>query len=421
MCYCRFDCLEDAVAGRLAYDGRGGLILRVMEPPRPTTEATGRVISRLERKRHIRVDCELETGEFAVLRDLRPQDYDPTYKITSTRTESYRVPYALVGARVLGTKFDTITSEFAGLSAWMNQNPFTIVPDSVGAIAIEHMQPKMTKIKVADGMALEIGYLYRIPLSFMPGDEEYKISQSAAVVIHSKPPLSIDALHDRMIRFSHLVALATGAHIQTKSIILFDGQNEAGLFGKYGVQRTETINAYEFRFFYTDIREHFEKMVASWFEFYEDHHDGLSLYFSNLTRDHPLDLKEDFLRIFQSLEALHKVDHSEQGLRSMISSFLDRHDGVLGSTDKQEFAKLVVDIRNRFAHGDVWEHDDVWEHEDEMRFVPDLIKTTRRLDLLMIVHLIDSLHIPEPIKEAATSKVMQRVSALEALEEKNRT
>ena len=309
---------------------------------------------------------------------------------------------AFVGDQISCTeKFDGISAEIAGLPEWMNQDPI-IQKTNRGKITSEGELPTGPKLKLSDGTTLGIGYSFSIPHTFTPN--EVAVRKSVEAFLNYKDPVSLDVLHDRIVRFSYLLVLATGVRTPPTSIIVRAGKYWAGFFGKYRIEDKEKdLDPDFFRFSYTDIQDCFTDAVNSWFDFYEEHQRCLDLYFATRMRSHAMSLEVEFLQTVKSLEALHKSS-SAQTLRQSFDKVLEISHDVLGpDMDKKTFVSDVLKARNYHAHG-------CSESDDDAPSASELFEMIKHLNLLMFAHLIDALSISEDLKKSIVSKEIHRES-----------
>ena len=405
MCSCRVAGSEDDVTGKLVYDRRGVLTLHVMRM-RGVNLITVKCM--MDNRPCIkRVVGTLDTGESVVLEDLRLTKCITTSSPHAVERSLYRVLRAFVGDQILDTrKFNGVSATFAGLLEWMN--PLCTKTDfKRDTIMIEYNQPKGPKLVVGDGMTLEVWYSHSILNMFGPG--EVGIVQSAEVYIDSKTSVPLTALCDKVIQFGRLLMLATDARMPPTSIRVRAGKARMAFFGGYRHEDAENnLDIHGFDFQYADVRDHFKEMVKGWFEFYEENRASLDLYFDARMHAQQMSVSAEFLIIVQSLEALHRADHSDkQQLAKRISDLLEIPYDVLGSNvDKQEFAKKAAKTRNYYAHGQIK------KHNKEIPRERDLAEMTSRLELLMFAHLIDRLKIPDDLKKMIVAKKIPRVYKL---------
>ena len=395
----QFDGSNDMIMGKLLYDGRNTLTLHVMRTPNIGLQEIERM---LQAAPHVtRAVGVLETGESAVLENLRIRSTTSSAP-PAVHSSSYRIGCAFVGDLVADTdKFNKISTKFPVLLTWMNFNSISS-NISEDAITVEYKIPKGPTFSVKD-MTLDIQHSYAIEHTESPPDTH--VQRSVAIAIGYKTPVPLDELCKKVMRFGYLLMLATNTHMPPTSIMIGTGESWMGLFGKYySVEAGHTLDLDYFRFLYTDVQDRFEKMIEDWFEFYEQHEKSLDLYFTTWINRHNISVEIEFLRAVQSLEAFHRAEHrSRLNLKDRLCALLERCNMLDPSTSKKDFVDAVVKARDYHAHGYIE------EYESSMPSDADLFKMTRRLNLLMTVHLIDALTIPAALKQRIISKEIQRV------------
>ena len=249
--------------------------------------------------------------------------------------------------------------------------------------------------------------------------------QSVAIALDSETLVSLDALREKAICFGHLLMLATCARIPLTSIKVCAGKTCMNLFGRYHQEDAENnLEIYGFNFKYTDIQDHFDEVVKGWFAFYEKHKESLNLYFGTRMQAQHMSMEIEFLRIVQSLESLHRTNHPDEQISkapcrenhqrwtSLYKRLYDLFEipyNVIDPTNKEKFVKQVTMTRNYYAHGGIK------EHENYILSKNALYEATRKLKMLMFVHLIDGLKIPSILKETIVAKEIQRVYELERM------
>ena len=396
MGYWQFDDSEDLIAGRLAYDGHGRLKLDVMMP------VEARNSGRMHAPKDMQVTRQamgvLETGEFAVLEGIRLVDYQTVKSRWSVTESTYRAQSLFAGDLITDTtKFDNVRVKFTGLLEWLNQKPVTQSGDGPGEeITFKYNAPQGPEIDLEDGMSLRVHYPYSTAYSLVPV-EEFVIPQPVEIVLGYDALVPLDELYGKAMCFGRLLTLATGARMSPSSFRACIGEYRMGVFGKYPNYDAGTIDYAGFGFLYTDVREHFKEMLDGWFGFYGKHQKSLDLYFETLMEEHHMSQEIVFLRIVQSLEALHLDDHpGKQGLECRLLDLLEiNHDILESGTDKKQFVGKVVKTRNYHAHGHIE------KHKDDILTDADLFNTTSRLKLVMFAHMIDVLSMSEAVEKKA--------------------
>lgn len=397
----QFDSSNDTIIGKLVYDGRRRLTLHVMRTPSIELQEIMRALKGTPRvKRAVGV---LETGESAVLEDLwirKSTTYSAPHVVNSS---SYRIDRAFVGNRVTNTaEFNKISTRFSGLLNWMNLNDISSNSNK-DTITIEYKRPERLAFSIKD-MTLEILHSYTTKHTESPPDTH--VLRSVAIVMGYETPVPLDELCKKVMRLGRLLMLATNTHMPPISIMIGTGKSWMGLFGKYHFVEAENApDPNGFRFLYTDVQGCFEELILCWFEFYEKHEKSLDLYFTTWINRHNISAEIEFLRAVQSLEAFHRAGHHRKpNLKKRLCDLLEHYDVLEPATSKEEFVDIVVRTRNYHAHGYIK------EHESSMPSEADLETMIERLNLLMTVHLIDALEIPDVLKQKIRSEEIQRVN-----------
>ena len=278
------------------------------------------------------------------------------------------------------------------------------------AMSFMHVPPKNLRIKLSDGNFLEInyGHAFNFPIVI----KNFTISQSAGVAFESKKLLSLEALYSKILPFCNFLMLATDARIQLKSLKMNNGNCLFVVFWdrKLYEDIDEEQDILKMNFNYRQIERDFDNIIRHWFEYYAAYKNALDPYFSSKLDGTHLPINITFLRIVQSLEALHRIKNSHQ-IKFKKMEFKERlkdlakesHDIFNSHITPDVFFQQVSDTRNYLSHGYL---------KNKQGKIPsnaELIKITYILDLLMFVCIIEDSKLPEKLKADVRKNKIKRI------------
>ena len=358
----------------------------------------------------------LETGESVLLDKCKVINLHQTRTITKL---TYRVLRMFVGSNMPcdDLKFDKMLVRYTSLYTWLAPNTIdsTIGDETMsGVMAFTHTPPKDIEEFLDDGFSLQINYGHSISSSNIIKD--FIIRQSAAVVLISKKTLATNELYKKIIYFRNFLMLATDTMILEKSVQV---AKEGDFVTAFLNHRTfdnviDEQNFDRMNFSYLDVREEFGDVIRGWFKFSDKYGKATDLYFRTLLEREHFTIEIEFLRIFQSLEAFHKIKFPEKKrspLRCRLKDILKDTECLLDlGADRDGFAKDIVDARNYYSHG--------FLHCNEQKS-PSWKQTAQmkdRLHMLMFACIIKEMKIAENLKIKIMREKTKRVESYQYME-----
>ena len=182
----------------------------------------------------------------------------------------------------------------------------------VSGMSFTHTPPKNITIEFSNGFSLEFNYGHEISIPAVIKD--FTIQQSASVALRSKSTLDLNILRSRIAPFRNFLMIATNTRVQPKSLSMQISDSMFTVFSDYnfydGIDEEQEITKMNFN--YHQIKNNFEKVLKQWFEYHLKYEEALNLYFAAKLDFPLLPLTITFLRIVQSLEALHRIKYGEE-------------------------------------------------------------------------------------------------------------
>ena len=250
------------------------------------------------------------------------------------------------------------------------------------------------RINLSKGNFLEINYGHT---RYFPAViKNFTITQSASVVFESKTPLDLETLYDKILPFRNFLMLATDTRIQLESTHLRTDNDFFIVFRDTklyeDINKEQDIDKMNFN--YRQIEKNFTNIIRYWFRYHAKYEKALNLYFETKLEEPHLPINITFLRIVQSLEALHRIKNScDMEFKKMLEDLAEGSHDIFNSHIKPDmFFQQVSDARHYLSHGYLK------NKQSKMPSDRELIKITYTLDLLMFVCIIEDSKLPKKLK-----------------------
>ncbi len=394
---------ENFVAGRIKYD-KGSITLQIMMPldpadhmdtlakilPHANQENTNESLPKLEYVKGI-----LESGEHVLLNNCMFVKSNITNGVYN---KFYRVSRMFAGEADPRTdmKSDRIAIRYTSLYTWLWPETIHVKtnPENILEMSFTHMPPKDMRINLSKSNFLEINYGHT---RYFPAViKNFTITQSASVVFESKTPLDLETLYDKILPFRNFLMLATDTRIQLESTHLRADNDFFAVFQDIklyeDIDKEQDIDKMNFN--YRQIEKNFKNIIRYWFRYHAKYEKALNLYFETKLEEPHLPINITFLRIVQSLEALHRIKNSSRnGLKEKLEDLAKgSHDIFNSHINPNAFFQDVIIARDYFSHGYIK------DNQNKMPSDKELIKITRILDLLMFVCIIEDSRLSKKLK-----------------------
>ena len=353
----------------------------------------------------------LESGEHVLLNNCMFMGSNMTNGVSN---KFYRVSRMFAGEvdPRISIKGDRISIRYTSLYTWLWPDTIDNVktnPTDFGEMSFMYVPPKDLKIKLSAGNFLEINYGHNINLS--PVIKDFTITQSASVVFESKTHLDLKTLYDKILPFHNFLMLATDTRIQSMSTHLRMDNDFFVVFRDIKLYEdiSEEQDIDKMNFNYQQIKKNFETIVRHWFRYYVKYEKALNLYFATKLDEPHLQINIIFLRIVQSLEALHRIKYnSKMEFKEILKDLAkESHDIFNSHINPDIFFQQVSDARHYFSHGYLK------NKQSKMPSDSELIKNTYILDLLMFVCIIEDLKLPKKLKYEIRKNKIKRTHQIQ--------
>ena len=357
--------------------------------PRNHVQGSTNTIPKIDHIRGI-----LESGEHVLLDDCMLVNQ---YYVNQVSRTSYRVSRMISGNVMPNNNVEgnRISIPYTSLYTWLLPETIDQYEDLKNCTtSFTHTPPENLKVAISNGLSLEINYGHSFSIHIPVKD--FTILQSASVALVLKNMLDLDRLYDKMQYFRNFLMLATDTRIQPKSIRMHNTNNAFTIFWnrRFYDDIEEEQDITKMNFNYRQIEQDFGRIIKQWFKYCKLYAKSLDLYFESKLDFPLLPINITFLRLAQSLEALHRLKYNEEmELKKRLTDLIDTsYDIFKNQASRDKFVNQVSDVRHYFSHGYLKNKQNAIPSDDE------LIRIIYRLDLLMFACIIMDSGLPGKLK-----------------------